>query len=66
MAFDAKEHVGDILTALADELKQARARQVEDEKLNASIIARIEDEIAGWQALLSDAKPVAKKAAAKK
>lgn len=71
MAFDAKQAVIDKLTHLDDELKQAKAKAAKDYDDNAAAVAALEDEIAAWQALISEKsagveKPAAKKVAAKK
>ena len=66
MAFDAKQAVIEKLTHLDDQLKQAKAKQEADAQENALIVAVLEEEIAGWQYLLSEpAKPEAKKTAKK-
>ena len=70
MAFDAKKAVADKLTHLDDELKQAKRKQEADAQENALAVAVLEEEIAAWQALISEKpgveKPAEKKTASKK
>ena len=65
MAFDAKQAVIEKLTHLDDQLKQAKAKQEADAQENALIVAVLEEEIAGWQELLSEPAKSTKKTAKK-
>lgn len=66
MAFDAKKAVIDKLTHLEDELKQVKSQRSGLLQHFESEISRLEAEIAGWQALIVEPTPVAKKTVSKK
>ena len=66
MAFDARQAVNEKLTQLWDELKRTKDKAHAEHMANAKAIAVLEDEIAGWLALIADDEKPAKKTASKK